>query len=59
MKTKSFAKWPEGTTGLSDDTTFDTHETESAAAAVCRMLERDGFGGEGKIFPLMTWTAPA
>ena len=46
----SNAKWPMGKIG----TTTDSHETEGQAQAVCRMLERDGFRGSGKILPLKT-----
>ena len=53
----SCAQWPKGSIvqRRSNDQTFDFHLTEAAARAVCRMLERDGLGGEGKIFPLRTW----
>lgn len=54
---KSVAEWPAGTIlqRRANDITVDFHETEPAARAVCRMLERDGLGGEGKIFPIRTW----
>ena len=57
MKWHSFAKWPAGSIvqKRADDVTTDQHLTESAAKAVCKMLERDGLGGEGKVFPLETW----
>jgi hypothetical protein len=60
MKWDSFAEWPKGSIVQSraNDITTDTHLTEPAAQAVCRMLERDGLGGEGKIFPLRTWVEP-
>ena len=53
----SNAQWPEGAIvqRRATDKTIDYHETEMAAQAVCRMLERDGLGGEGKVFPLRTW----
>jgi hypothetical protein len=53
---KSIAEWDysicidEG-----NEFTIDFHETEEQAQAVCKMLERDGYGGEGKIFPIETW----
>lgn len=57
-KWKSFAQWPVGTiAGSDDDISTDTHDTEAQAKAVCRMLRWDGFGGQGKIFPVRTWTA--
>ena len=54
---KSNALWPEGAVRQkrAKNKTCDFHETEAAASAVCRMLERDGLGGEGKIFPIKTW----
>jgi len=53
----SNAEWPEGQImqRRAMGKTIDYHETESAAKAVCRMLKRDGLGGEGKIFPIRTW----
>jgi len=53
----SNAQWPEGSIcqRRAGDKTTDSHLTEAAARAVCRMLERDGLGGEGKVFPLRTW----
>jgi hypothetical protein len=35
----------------------DRHETKEQAEAVCTSLERDGLGGEGKVFPLKTWVS--
>jgi hypothetical protein len=57
MSWTSNAQWPEGTIcqRRAADKTTDFHLTEAAALAVCRMLERDGLGGEGKVFPLRTW----
>lgn len=36
----------------------DKHRSESAAQAVCDGLERIGFGGEGKVFPVSTRIEP-
>ena len=57
MSWTSNAQWPEGSIcqRRANDKTTDYHLTEAAARAVCRMLERDGLGGEGKVFPLRTW----
>jgi hypothetical protein len=53
----SNAKWPDSVcTGNSDNVTTDSHDTDEQATAVCRMLERDGFGGSGLVYPLKTWT---
>lgn len=57
MSWTSHAQWPKWSVCQSraNDHTTDTHLTEAAAKAVCRMLERDGLGGEGKVFPVRTW----
>lgn len=54
---ESKAEWPKGSIcqARANDITTDFHETEAQASAVCRMLERDGLGGERKIFPVRTW----
>lgn len=50
----SNAEWPVGT--CSDTTiTTDTHQYKEQAQAVCDLLERMGFGGDGKVFPVRTW----
>lgn len=49
----SEAKWPDTQVRLNSIST-DRHETEEHALTVTQMLERDGFGGEGKIFPIET-----
>jgi len=53
----SIALWPEDSNvkdeyGFSE--TRDYHDTLHEARIVCMMLERSGFGGDGKIFPLCT-----
>lgn len=57
----SVAKWPtpEVNLGTWDNTDDDNHGSgeygnRSAEAVVGRLL-REGFGGEGKIFPVMAW----
>ncbi len=57
MSWTSNAQWPIGSIcqRRANDKTTDTHDTEAQARAVCRMLESDGLGGEGKVFPLRTW----
>ncbi len=59
MKNQSNALWPadvyKGMYG--DSISTDTHRSEEDAQAVCRALEREGFGGERKHFPLKTWTS--
>lgn len=51
---KSVAIWPKEA-NVSNNKSWDEHYTEEAARAVCSMLRRDGFGGEGKIFPTNTY----
>ena len=55
MKYISVAQWPPGTLHFSNDISTDKHNTQEQAEVVCKMLEEDGFGGEGKIFPVQTW----
>lgn len=54
-KYTSNAWWPDGTAAHTKGVTHDTHDSEEAARAVCRLLARSGFGGEGKVYPLATW----
>jgi hypothetical protein len=42
----SKAEWPDGS--ISED----RHDSMEAAVHVCRMLQRDGLGGDGHIFPV-------
>jgi len=56
-KWKSCAKW-EGNLEFSNSLTTDQHDTKEQAEAVCEMLERDGFGGDGIHFPINTWVEP-
>ena len=46
---RSMATWPHPL-GISTD----RHKTKSQAEAVCEKLKKDGFGGNGKIFPITT-----
>lgn len=54
---KSNAQWPldvyRGIDG--SGISADDHYTREEAANVCRMLRRDGFGGQGIYFPLRVW----
>jgi len=52
----SIAVWPEGTfkNEYGDPVSHDSHFNSYEARAVCRGLEKQGFGGEGKIFPIET-----
>jgi hypothetical protein len=53
----SHAQWPldvyHGERG--DGISSDTHLSEAEALAVCRGLERYGFGGQARSFPIKTW----
>jgi len=58
---KSRAMWPADADLCPSDYRFitdDNHQTEKMARAVAYMLTKDGFGGDGKIFPLATWIEP-
>lgn len=56
MKFLSVARWPAGEVSLGDprNESRDTHDTREQAQAICDRLRREGFGGDGKIFPLET-----
>lgn len=57
MRFVSHAKWPIGLhsqPGMVSITT-DNHETRKEAEAVCRLLERKGYGGNETWFPERTW----
>lgn len=58
---KSIAVWPDtikvgNVEGKNES--VDTHETKGQAEGVCRLLERQGFGGDGKVFPISTRVEP-
>ena len=50
---KSIAKW-DSCHGFYNNETTDEHETKEQAESVCRLLERDGLGGERIHFPIST-----
>lgn len=50
----SCAEWDERH-GFQNNITIDKHHTKGEAEAVCRLLEREGLGGERCHFPLKTW----
>ncbi len=54
-KFRSYVQWGEDNLC---NMTQDDHETEEQAIAVCRMLEKEGLGGEGRIYPFETWVKP-
>ena len=57
----SNAQWPLETYRGFDGSgvSVDTHQTREQAEAVCRGLQRGGFGGMRKSFPLRTWVSEA
>ena len=52
-KWKSIVVW-DPKLGFQDNETVDYHDTKEAAEAVCRMIQRQGLGGEGIHFPVKT-----
>ena len=38
-----------------EDTTIEQHNTKKEAESVCKMLDRNGFGGMCMSYPLKTW----
>jgi hypothetical protein len=55
-KWKSCAEWDKSIPGFHTcGVTEDEHETKEQAEAVCRMLKREGLGGEGRFYPIRTW----
>jgi len=53
---KSCCKWEPGTChDATPDYSEDTHIDRASAIAICRRLRKEGFGGEGKRFPVKTW----
>lgn len=61
LKWRSIAVWPESirvgnVTGKNESD--DTHDSFEAAAAVCHLLETQGFGGQRQVFPLETYVEP-
>lgn len=58
---RSIAVWPEtirvGNT-VSKNESDDTHSSRGQAEAVCKLLQEQGFGGEGKVFPVSTRVEP-
>lgn len=54
---RSVARWPEHPDiclGSAANESTDEHPNREAAETVCRLLEANGFGGLGKVFPVST-----
>jgi hypothetical protein len=60
-KHRSIAVWPD-TISVGNiagkNESDDIHDSQEAAEAVCRLLRREVFGGEGKVFPVSTRVEP-
>jgi len=61
LQYQSNALWPD-TVSVSRwkdcNVSTDKHQTYLQAQAVCSALEREGFGGQRKVFPIKTWVSP-
>ena len=55
MYYQSNAQWPKGQYPFGNDVSTDKHLSYQSAECVCAGLEKEGWGGEGKIFPIKTW----
>lgn len=59
MQYQSNAQWPldvyNGMYG--DGISTDKHDNRKMASIVCDLLDQNGFGGEGKHFPIRTWVS--
>lgn len=54
---RSVAVWPDTISVgnvVGKNESSDTHASEAAAQAVCNLLEKFGFGGDQKVYPLST-----
>lgn len=57
---QSNVQWPlETYRGMyGDGVSTDKHRNKESALAVCDALKKEGFGCEGKAFPVKTWVEP-
>jgi len=56
-KYQSNAQWPKGQYPMGNDVSTDKHRDQQSAEAVCKGLEKEGWGCEGKVFPIRTWVS--
>lgn len=56
VRWRSVAVWPVGV--VEGDRSDDLHDTKEQASGVCALLKQNGFGGDGKVFPLQTYVEP-
>ncbi len=57
MIRQSNALWPCNTVHADQNTTSDTHRSHEEAVNVTELLRSKGFGGDGKVFPLLAWVS--
>lgn len=58
---RSIAVWPDTIkvgNVIGKNESDDTHYCEEQAEAVCNLLRKHGFGGDGKVFPISTRVEP-
>ena len=58
---RSIAVWPDTIrvgNVVGKNESDDTHDSKEQAEAVCKLLEKEGFGGEGRAFPISTRVEP-
>lgn len=57
---RSHARWADNvfTNINGDHISTDDHYSEDEARVVCKRLREEGFGGDGKDFPIETWVTP-
>ena len=52
---RSVVEWPEEvSTGRSPNVSTDEHRNKESAEYVCKRLEKEGMGLEGKLYPIST-----
>ncbi len=53
---QSVAEWPKGTICChANDITTDDHGSMEQASGVVALLKKNGFGGDGKVFPIRAY----
>ena len=57
MKYQSNVRWPKGQFPFGNDVSTDKHRDKESAQCVCDALEKEGWGCEGRVFPVKTWVS--
>lgn len=59
MKKQSNALWPRGVchSMYGDNISTEVNQSEKHAKVICDLLEKEGFGGEKRAFPICTWVS--